>query len=272
MLLATATHRIHYDLIGPSSGAVVCFAHAVLADGGMWADQVTALVGAGLQALRIDMRGHGGSEGTSTPCSVEDLAHDVIAVLDQLGLDRVHLVGLSIGGVIGQFIATRYPDRLLSLVLSDTNVASAPNAKAMWSERVALVKQAGSPACLADGMMGRLLSENFKGQQPVRWRQIYETIKATRPEGVFAGANALQDFDFTSALPSVKTRTLVLCGAKDPATPPSEAKKIVDLIPGAKYHEIADALHFPNVERADVYSKVLLEWLAAKRWSNQITR
>lgn len=264
MLLVTATHRIHYDLIGPSTGGVVCFAHALLADGGMWADQATTLVEAGVQVLRIDMRGHGGSDSPSMRCSVEDLAGDVIAVLDHLCLDRVHFVGLSIGGVIGQSIAARYPDRLLSLVLSDTNVASAPNAKALWSERVALVKQAGSPACLADGMMGRLLSDNFKARQPVRWQQIYATIKATRPEGVFAGADALQAFDFTSALPSVKTRTLVLCGSKDPATPPSEAKKIVDLIPGARYHEIADALHFPNVEQADAYSKALLEWLAAK--------
>lgn len=263
MLLATGTHRIHYDLIGPSTGDIVCFAHALLADGGMWAEQATALVGAGLQVLRIDMRGHGGSEGPSMHCSVEDLARDVMAVLDHLSLDRVHFVGLSIGGVIGQYIATHCPDRLLSLVLSDTNVASAPNAKAMWSERVALVKQTGSPACLADGMMSRLLSDKFKGQQPVRWQQIYETIKATRSEGVFAGADALQSFDFTSALPSVKTRTLVLCGAKDPATPPSEARKIVALIPGGKYHEIADALHFPNVEQANEYSKVLLDWLGA---------
>jgi 3-oxoadipate enol-lactonase len=218
-----------------------------------------------MQVLRIDMRGHGGSDGPSIRCSVEDLAHDLIAVLDHLSLDRVHFVGLSIGGVVGQSIATRFPGRLLSLVLSDTNSASAPNAKAMWSERVALVRQAGSPACLADGMMGRLLSDNFKARQPGRWHQIYATIKATRPEGVFAGADALQDFDFTSALPSVKIRTLVLCGAKDPATPPPEAKKIVNLIPGAKYHEIAEALHFPNVEQADEYSKMLLDWLSAMR-------
>lgn len=265
MLLATGLHRIHYDLIGPSAGEVACFAHALLADGGMWADQAAALVSAGMQVLRVDMRGHGGSDGPSTQCSVKDLAHDVVAVFEHLRLERVHFIGLSIGGVIGQFIATHFPNRLVSLVLSDTNVASAPNAKTMWSERVALVKRAGSPACLADGMMGRLLTDNFKARQPVRWQQIYETIKATRSEGVFAGADALQDFDFTSALPSVKVRTLVMCGAKDPATPPSEAKKIVGLIPGAKYHEIADALHFPNVEQADAYSKVLLEWLAAKR-------
>jgi 3-oxoadipate enol-lactonase len=265
MLLATDTHRIHYDLIGQSSGEVVCFAHALLADGGMWADQATALAGVGMQVLRVDMRGHGGSGAPSKSCSVQDLAGDVIAVVDHLRLDRVHFVGLSIGGVIGQSIATTFPERLLSLVLSDTNSASAPNAKAMWDERVALVKRAGSPAPLADPMMGRLLSDRFKARHPTRWRQIYATIKATRPEGVFAGADALQNFDFTSALPSLKVRTLVLCGGMDPATPPSEAKKIVDLIPNALYREIVDALHFPNVEQADEYSKILLNWFSTTR-------
>ena len=210
------------------------------------------------------MRGHGGSDAPPGHCSVEALGDDIIAVLDHLDQNAVHFVGLSVGGVIGQSIATRFPQRLVSLVLSDTNVASPPNAKAMWSDRVALVKKAGSTAVLADGMMSRLLSDAFKARRPVRWRQIHATIKATRPEGVFAGADALQDFDFTTKLPSLRIRTLVLCGAQDPATPPSEARKIVDLVPGARYHEIADALHFPNVEQADQYSAVLLDWLSSQ--------
>jgi 3-oxoadipate enol-lactonase len=264
MLLKSASHRIHYDLVGPDSGDVVCLGHALLADGGMWADQVPALVDAGYRVLRIDMRGHGGSDAPSGPCSVVDLAQDTLAVLDHLSLERVHFVGLSIGGVIGQALAISCPERLLSLVLSDTNPASAPGAKAMWAERIALVEKAGSTAPLAPGMMGRLLTAEFKERRPARWKEVFATIEGTRPEGLYCCAHALQNFDFEDRLPSISTRTLVLCGANDPATPPSEAKKISGSIPGARYLEIADALHFPNIEQASNYSQVLLRWFAAK--------
>jgi 3-oxoadipate enol-lactonase len=262
MLLASTGHRTHYDFVGPSSGDVVCFAHALLADSGMWAEQVPALAGAGFRTLRIDMRGHGGSDTPGEQCSVLDLARDVIAVLDHLSLDRVHFVGLSIGGVIGQAIAVNFPGRLLSLVLSDTNPASAPNAKTMWAERIATVRKAGSTAPLAAGMMGRLLSAEFKQRNPTRWQQILTTIECTRPEGMYACADALQNFNFEKYLPAVGASTLVLCGQNDPATPPSEAMKIVNLIPNAKYEEIPGALHFPNVEQAEIYSALLLRWLA----------
>ena len=263
MLLSSATHRIYYDFVGPDAGDVVCFAHALLADGGMWADQVSPLLQAGFRTLRVDMRGHGGSDAPSGPCTVMDLARDILAVLDHLSLKKVHFVGLSIGGVIGQAFGVHFPERLLSLVLSDTNPAAAPNAKTMWAERIAVVEKAGSAAPLALGMMGRLLSAEFKSRKPGRWQEIFATIEATRPQGVYAGAQALQSFDFKQRLLSITTRSLVLCGQNDPATPPSEAKKIAGLIPHARYVEIPDALHFPNVEQADLYSKVLLNWLSA---------
>ena len=137
MLFASSTHRIHYDLVGPEAGPVVFFAHALVADGGMWAGQVPPLVRAGFQVLRMDMRGHGGSSAPDAHCSIMDLARDVIALLDHLSLPKVHFAGLSIGGVIGQTVAINFRDRLLSLILSDTTSASAPNHKTMWAERVA---------------------------------------------------------------------------------------------------------------------------------------
>ena len=146
MLLLSSTHRIYYDLIGPDTGDVVCFAHALLADGGMWADRVSPLLDAGFSALRVDMRGHGGSDAPSGPCTVMDLARDILTILDYFSLGKVHFVGLSIGGVIGQALGVHFRERLSSLVLSDTNPSSAPNARAMWTERIALVEKANSAA------------------------------------------------------------------------------------------------------------------------------
>ena len=134
----------------------------------------------------------------------------------------------------------------------------------MWTERIALVEKANSAAPLAPGMMGRLLSAEFKNRKPSRWHQILATIEATRPQGVYACAQALQNFDFKQQLPSLTTPTLVLCGQNDPATPPSEAKIIAGLIPHAQYIEIPNALHFSNVEQADIYSKTLLDWFSKR--------
>jgi len=261
MLFASPTHRIHYDLIGPDGGAVVLFAHALVADGGMWAGQVPPLVQAGFRTLRMDMRGHGGSGAPATHCSIMDLARDVVALLDHLALPSVHFVGLSIGGVIGQALAVNFRNRLTSLVLSDTTPVAAPNHQTMWAERTALVEKAGSAAPLAPPMMPRLLSAGFRVANPLRWREIEATIEATPPAGVYAGAQALQGYDYTSDLPRLTTPTLVVCGQNDPATPPSEAKKIASLIPKARYAEIPDGMHFPNVEFPDPYADVLLEWL-----------
>jgi 3-oxoadipate enol-lactonase len=261
MLFASPTHRIHYDLIGPDRGPVVLFAHALVADGGMWAGQVPPLTQAGFRALRMDMRGHGGSGAPETHCSIVDLARDVVALLDHLSLSRVHFVGLSIGGVIGQALAVNFRGRLASLVLSDTTSAAAPNHQAMWAERTALVEKAGSAAPLAPAMMPRLLNAAFKEQNPLRWREIEATVEATSPEGVYAGAQALGVYDFTSDLPKLTTPTLVVCGQNDPATPPTEAKKIASLVRSARYAEIPNGMHFPNVEYPDQYANVLLDWL-----------
>jgi pimeloyl-ACP methyl ester carboxylesterase len=135
----------------------------------------------------------------------------------------------------------------------------------MWAERTALVEKANSAAPLAPPMMPRLLSASFKERRPMRWREIEATIEATSPEGVYAGAQALQGYDFTSDLPKLTTPSLVVCGQNDPATPTTEAKKIAGLIPGARYVEIPNGLHFPNVEYPDQYANVLVDWLRQRQ-------
>ena len=101
MLLPLQGRNIGYDLVGPESGEVVAFSHSLAADLGMWAEQVPALTAAGYRALRIDLRGHGGSGAPPAPYTIDALANDVIAVMDAAGVDCCHFVGLSIGGMIG---------------------------------------------------------------------------------------------------------------------------------------------------------------------------
>ena len=107
--------------------------------------------------------------------------------------------------------------------------------------------------------------ETVKPRNPGRWKQIHATIAGTTPAGYLGCAAAILNFDFTPKLPSLKVPALVVCGAMDEGTPPAGNKKIAELVPGARYEEIANARHFPNVERAEAFNKIMLGWLASHR-------
>jgi 3-oxoadipate enol-lactonase len=130
MLLPFAGRRLYYDLAGPKTGPAVCITHSLASDGGSWAEQVPALLAAGFRVLRLDMRGHGGSDPVPGDYTMSALAGDVTTVLDSLGLARVHYIGLSIGGMIGQAVALEHGDRLISGMWCDTLPASPLAAKA----------------------------------------------------------------------------------------------------------------------------------------------
>ncbi|HEY5828394.1 MAG TPA: alpha/beta fold hydrolase [Hyphomicrobiaceae bacterium] len=265
MLINLAGRRIYYDLSGPENGQVVCFTHSLASDGGMWAEQFTPLLAAGYRVLRLDMRGHGGSDPVSGDYTMAQLADDVAASLDFLGIERVQYIGLSIGGMIGQAFAIAHGRRLISAMLCDTSPQTPPGAQGAWAPRIEAVKKANSLAPLADPTMERWFTDAYKPRNPGRWKQIQATIAGTTPAGYLGCAAAILNFDFTPKLPSLKVPTLVLCGDKDEGTPPAGNKKIAELIPGARYEGIADARHFPNVERAEAFNKIMLPWLASHR-------
>jgi 3-oxoadipate enol-lactonase len=192
------------------------------------------------------------------------LANDFVALLDSLGIAKVHYCGLSIGGIIGQALAIYHPGRLASLFLADTAAASPPGARDMWAERLKIVREAGSLTPLADVTMGRVVTSAFKEKNLVVWSALRNAILQTQPLGLVQCAQAIQDFDFTQLLPNVRVPTLVVCGDGDPATPPSEGKRIAALIPGARYCEILNARHYPNVEQPRQFNTILLQWLGSQ--------
>jgi 3-oxoadipate enol-lactonase len=265
MLISLKGRCVYYDLTGPEAGPVVCFTHSLASDSGMWAEQLPPLLAAGFRVLRLDMRGHGGSDTVAGPYTMSALAGDVAAAIDALGLDRVHYVGLSIGGMIGQGFALEHAAKLRSLMLCDTLPSTLPDAKAAWAPRIEAVTKANSLAPIADATMDRWFTGAFKPRNPQRWQQIRDTVAETSPSGFLGCAAAILDFDWAPGLPSLKVPTLVVCGGEDPGTPPAQNRRIAELVPGARYEEIANARHFPNVERAEVFNEILLRWLKARR-------
>jgi len=256
----------HYDLLGPEDGMVACFLHSLSSDTGVWSAQVPPLLAAGWRVLRLDMRGHGGSQPGNSPYSMEGLADDVANVLDFLRIEKVHLVGLSIGGMIAQSFAIGHGHRLESLLLSGTAPSRLPGGmEEMWTPRFEAIEAAGSVEPLADASMERWVTDSFRLNHPGKWQQIRETVARTSPEGYRGGGIAIEHFDVIAQLPSITVRTLVVCGAEDPGTPPEGNRRIATLIPGAHYLELPRARHFPMVEYPDVYNRVLVEWLVHER-------
>lgn len=261
MLLTVGGHRLAYDLLGPTQAPIVAFTHSLASDGGMWAEQVPALLDAGFRVLRIDTRGHGGSEAVPGEYTLDMLADDVAGVFGALQIERAHLVGLSLGAMLGAAFAFRFPEKLASLVLCDTQAASGPGARNAWSMPLAMVRQSNSVAPVATSLLRAWLSDAYKAARPDRYEQIRATILATPPAGFEGCVAAMSSFDHTAQLPSLAVPTLVVAGADDPMTKPAENRRVAELVPGARYEEIPSARHFANVEQSDAFNRILLEWL-----------
>ncbi|HET6195842.1 MAG TPA: alpha/beta hydrolase [Acetobacteraceae bacterium] len=265
MLLPLDGRNIAYDLVGPESAPVVCMTHSLASDGGMWTEQMPPLLAAGFRVLRIDMRGHGGSDPVGGDYTMSALAGDVAAVLDALSIARVHFIGLSIGGMLGQAFALEHGGRLASAMWCDTLPATPAGAPEVWQQRVDTVRGANSLAPLADPTIERWLTDAVKRQRPGRYRQIRDTIVGTTPAGYLGCVAAIRNFDFVARLPSLKLPVLVVCGDQDAGTPPEGNRQIAGLVAGGRYEEIADARHFPNVEHPETFNRIMLGWLNARR-------
>jgi 3-oxoadipate enol-lactonase len=265
MLLPLAGRRLYYDLTGPEDGPVVCITHSLASDGGSWAEQLPSLLQSGFRVLRLDMRGHGGSDPVNGDYTMPALAADVAATLDALAIPRVHYIGLSIGGMIGQAFAIEHGAKVISAMWCDTLPASPAGAAAVWDERMNTVRRANSLEPLADATMERWFTDAFRAGKPARWRQIRDTIAATTPAGYLGCSAAIMNFEFTGKLPSLRIPVLVLCGSDDAGTPASENRRLAGLVPGARYEEISGMRHFPNVEAPDVFNRIMMGWLEAQR-------
>jgi 3-oxoadipate enol-lactonase len=264
MLLTAFGRRLRFDLIGPERGPVACMCHSLSSDSGVWSEQLAPLLASGWRVVRLDMRGHGGSEAGAGSWTIRDLADDVVAVLDVLEFERVHFLGVSIGGMIGQVLGLDYPRRLQSLMLCGTSPQAVPGGQEMWDERFAAIRTAGSLAPLAEAAMDRWFTPTFRARRPDRWRQVHDTIAATSVTGYIAGAEAIIGFDVLEQLPAIRVPTLVLCGDEDTGTPPAGNRLIAGRIPGARYEEMTQARHIPMLEYPERFNRIMLGWLEAR--------
>lgn len=249
-ILKSGEARIHYKLEGQSSGPALAFSHSLGANHSMWEAQAHEFRKKH-RILRYDTRGHGQSSSTAGPYTIEHLGKDVIALLDALDLGSVDFCGLSMGGMIGMWLGIHAADRLNRLVLCNTGATiGTPEA---WNARIEAVRKNGMKP-IAPAVIERWFTPAFREKSPDVISNTHKMIEETNASGYVACCEAIRDFDCRDQLSAIRTPTLVISGAHDPATPPADGRFIAQEIPRARYIEL-NAAHLSNIEAQDFFNK-----------------
>lgn len=251
---------LHHETAGPEDAPVVLLGSSLGTTSAMWDAQVPALAER-LRIVRFDHRGHGGSPAPPGPYEIADLGADVLALMDRLGVQRAHYCGLSLGAMVGMWLAANAPDRVDRLVLICTSAHLSP--ASMWAQRAAAVRAAGTPEVVADRVVDGWLTPAFAAAHPEQRRRLRDMLAANPPDGYAACCGAIERMDLRDELPSIAAPTLVISGAQDPAAPPEHQQLIADAIPGARLEVVDDAAHLAAVQQPQIVTRLILDHLEA---------
>ena len=245
--------EINYQIDG--DGPVVTFSHSLACNLSMWDEQVRALQGR-YRVLRYDTRGHGQTEAPAGAYGLEQLADDLKGLLDGLGIAATHFVGLSMGGMIGQVFALKYPAMVQSLVLCDTTSRYPSGAAAVWEERIKTVGAKGMEPMVAP-TLERWFTAPFRGRRKDLMDKIGGMIRSTPAAGYIGCCHALPKINVTERLRDVRCPALVIVGEEDPGTPVDMARDIQAALPVAELAVLCRASHLSNVEQPGEFNRVL---------------
>jgi 3-oxoadipate enol-lactonase len=248
--------RMHYELAGPASAPALVFSNSLGATLSMWDPQLPELEKQ-FRVLRYDTRGHGQSSVMPGPYAIEQLARDVIALLDVLKLDRVYFCGLSMGGQTGMWLAQNAPTRLYKLILCDT--AAKIGTPEMWNSRIGAVQKGGMKA-ISTAVMERWFSATYRANSPEVVAAIKLILESLNPDGYIANCAAVRDFDARETIAAITVPTLVIAGTHDAATTPGDGHYLADRIAGAHYVEL-NAAHLSNMEDAARFTSEVSKFL-----------
>jgi 3-oxoadipate enol-lactonase len=251
---------IDVEVTGPENAPVLMLSSSLGTTKHMWDPQIDAF-SKNFRVVRYDRRGHGRSGVPKGPYSMEMLGRDALAIMDGLKLDKVNWLGLSMGGMEGMWLGANAGNRFNKLILSNTSAYYAD--KSVWHTRMDAVGKAGSVAAIADMVINAWLTKDFQAAQPDTTARMKEMMIATPVEGYLSCCAAVRDMDHREILKDIKVPTLIIAGAKDPATNVAAAEFIRDRIAGSKL-VIVEAAHIANVEVPDDYARVVLDFLGSK--------
>jgi 3-oxoadipate enol-lactonase len=249
--------RFNVGIDGPAGAPVLLFSNSLGTSLEMWTQQCQALTKS-FRIVRYDSRGHGVTSVTPGPYTIELLARDALAILDALAIARAHVCGLSMGGMVGMWLAINAAERVDRLVLSNTapQIFSAER----WNARIASVNS-GGVASIADAVLEGWLTARFRERDPATLARMRAMLTATPDAGYVASCAAVRDADQWNAIAGISRPTLVIAGTHDMATTAAIGRRMAQSIAGAQYVEL-DAAHISNVEAAAGFTAALTDFLA----------
>ena len=262
MVKSVNSGRLSYDDQG--SGPAVILLHGYPLCRAMWQPQVKALSAAGYRVIAPDLRGFGNSPLVQDSVSMDTYADDVIALMDDLGLGRAVVVGMSMGGYVLFNLLERYPQRLAGAVFSVTRAAADDAAGKLRRSALAQEVAEGRPQAVVDAFKEILFSPQTLADQPELVEQVRGWLEATAPAGLIGGLLAMRDRrDALALLASIEVPALVIGAELDRAVPAEHARAIAAGIPGAHLTILPGVGHMANLEAPDAFNGLLLEFLAS---------
>jgi 3-oxoadipate enol-lactonase len=248
--------QIQYAFEGQPGMPILVLSNSLGTNFSMWDQQVPEFLKY-FRVLRSDTRGHGQSSVTPGPYSIEQLAKDVLVLADALKLEKFNFCGLSMGGMIGMWLALNAPQRLNKLALCST--AAKIGTPETWNARIDTVRKQGMKQ-VAAATMERWFTAAFRARNPNTVADIQKMVEAVNPEGYAANCAAVRDFDSREELHRIHTSTLVISGTHDPSTTPADGHFLAEHIPRARYIEL-NAAHLSNIEDADRFTHEVITFL-----------
>ncbi|MEU6135912.1 3-oxoadipate enol-lactonase [Nocardioides sp. NPDC047086] len=251
---------VHHVVSGRADGPVVVLSNSLGATQAMWDENLVELE-RHFRVVRYDTRGHGGSPVPPGPYTIDDLADDVVALLDRLGVERAHFVGLSLGGMTGMRLAARNPERVDRLVLLCTGAHLTPSTA--WSDRAATVRAHGTKA-VAEAVVARWFTPGFLDANPDVKATCEAMVAATPAEGYAGCCEVIAAMDLRDDLPAITAPTLAIAGANDPATPPPHLEQIADAVVDGSVLVVRDSAHLANAQQPGTITPAIVEHLLAR--------
>ncbi len=253
--------NINYELTEPNNGAqdapVVMLSNSLMSNYTMWDPQMSVL-SENYRILRYDTRGHGQTDAPDGPYTIKLLAEDAVALLDVLNLDKVHFAGLSMGGMIGQYLGAHYTERLHSLMLCDT--ASEMPSLAMWNERISTAEEHGIGGLL-DGTLKRWFTPAFLDNDNPAVEKVAQMIRTTDTGGYIGCASAVRDMSQTAILSNISVPTVIIVGEDDPACTVEQSRILEEHIKGSELVVIKEAAHLSNIEQVQAFNDAMMRFL-----------
>ncbi len=248
---------LHYTVDGPSDGPVLLLGSSLGTTGALWEPQLVALSRA-LRVVRYDHRGHGRSPVPAGPYRIDELAGDVLAIVDSLGVDRFRIGGISLGGMVAMWLGSHVPDRVERMVLVCTSAKIGP--PEMWQERAKRV-QAEGMGSIADSLLDRWVPAEFAARRPDIVESLRAMLLSTPVEGYAGCCAAIETMDLEPNLARVSAPTLVISGLEDESTPPAHAQGIAARIADSRLTLVAGAAHLANVSHPELIGQLMFDYL-----------